>query len=525
MTNSRTTLTSAGMATFALLLICGCQITTAVSATRTAAPQPSSTGSPAPPDVTPAEVPTPAPATEADAAQVIDLTTALALTAGRSPEVAWAQARIEESRAKLSQADTLWLPSLRFGVNVNHHDGRIQDVAGSIIETSRSSLYGGFGAAAVGAGSPAVPGLQAQFRLTDAVFQPRIQRQALSARTAAARAASHDSLLATALAWVRLQKATQDKLLAETALADAAELERVTREFATAGQGLTSDYDRARTESAFRRTELHRASEAVSVASANLARQVRWEYGRLLLPAEQTPCPLTLVESSQTPRQLVAAGLAHRPEIAESRHLVSEAVQQLQREKWAPLIPSILLGVSYGGQSGGLGNDFVFPGDRFDADAAAWWEIRQLGLGEQAARREMQARITQTRMKQVALMDQIAREIVEASAQATARLARIESSREAAAAATESWQKNSERIRNGQGLPLEVLQSLQALHSARRDTVQAITDFNEAQFTLHRALGWPIQAAALKEAPIAPATAPPAGPTEPGPPAKPATGE
>jgi outer membrane protein TolC len=512
----RSTAISAGLLLVAAFSS-GCQIAGSVSsaphtivripASETSRPEVVIPAESSPPDTTEAmpEAPTNVSPSEP---QSIDLSTALALTAGRSPEVAWAKARIEESRARLSQADALWLPSLRLGMNINHHDGRIQDVAGTVIETSRSSLYGGLGAAAVGAGSPAVPGLQAQFRLSDAVFQPRIQRQTLSARTAAARAASHDSLLATALAWVRLQKAAQHRTLAETALADALELERVTREYAAAGQGLTSDYDRARTETAFRRSELHRAAESALVASAEMARQVRWEYGALLVPADQTPCPLVLVDVSQSAQQLVAAGLANRPEIAESRHLVSEAVQQLQREKWAPLIPSILLGVSYGGLTGGLNGDFKNEGDRLDADAAAWWEIRQFGVGEHSARREMQARITQTRMQQVSLMDQIAREVVEAHARAGERFKRIETSRAAAAAAVESWQKNSERIRNGQGLPLEVLQSLQALNLARRETVEAITDFNEAQFALHRALGWPIEASTLPQ-PLTPASEPP----------------
>jgi hypothetical protein len=70
----------------------------------------------------------------------------LMLTSGRNPQVAFAQARIEESRAQLDRAESLWLPSLRAGANYNKHEGRIQDVAGQVIETSRGSAYGGLGA-------------------------------------------------------------------------------------------------------------------------------------------------------------------------------------------------------------------------------------------------------------------------------------------------------------------------------------------------------------------------------------------
>lgn len=426
------------------------------------------------------------------AAQTIDLSTALMLTAGRSPQVAFANARIEESRAQLDRAESLWLPSLRAGANYNKHEGRIQDVAGTVIETSRGSVYSGLGAGAVGAGSPAVPGVLAQFHVTDAVFQPRISQQTMRARDANARAAVNDSLLATSLAYVQLLRASQEHAVANEAMLQAQELERVTREFAAAGEGLTSDHDRARAEFAMRKNELQRADEGVHVASAWLAQQVRWEYAQLLQPAESHLHPITMVDNDTSTQSLVAIGLSNRPEIAESRHLVCEAVERLNRERYAPLIPSVLLGVSYGGLAGGLGGNLQNGGDRLDADAVAYWELRQLGFGEQAARREAGSRIVQTRTKQIALMDQIAREIVESHAQAQSRWQQIQTAQEAVSAAQDSFDRNWDRIENGQGLPIEVLQSTQALTNAQREYTRAVADYNVAQFTLHRSLGWPV---------------------------------
>ncbi len=313
--------------------------------------------------------------------------------------MAFAQARIHESRAQLDRAEILWLPSLRAGASYNKHEGRIQDVAGTIIETSCGSFYSRLGAAAVGAGSPAIPGLSAQFHVADDVFQPRIAQQTMYARNAGARAAMNDGLLETSLSYMQLLQASQEQAVASEALQQARELERVTSEFAAAGQGLTSDHDRARAELAIRKNELQRAEEAVHVASARLAQQVRWEYGQLLQPAEPALYAFTLVDHDVPAQGLVAVGLSHRPEIAEARHLVCEAVERRYRERYAPLIPSVLLGVSYGGLTGGLGSDMINTGDRFDADAVAYWEIRQLGFREKAARCEASARITQSRMQ------------------------------------------------------------------------------------------------------------------------------
>ena len=50
-------------------------------------------------------------------------------------------------------------------------------------------------------------------------------------------------------------------------------------------------------------------------------------------------------------------------------------------------------------------------------------------------------------------------------------------------------------MRDLEGLPIETLQSIQALDQARREYLRALVDYNAAQFRLQRALGWPIDLA------------------------------
>ncbi|MDX1924880.1 MAG: TolC family protein [Pirellulaceae bacterium] len=100
--------------------------------------------------------------------------------------------------------------------------------------------------------------------------------------------------------------------------------------------------------------------------------------------------------------------------------------------------------------------------------------------------------MTQARMRELGIMDRIAREVNETQAQLKARKKQIEISEEALQAANDSFEKNWERIRNGKGLPIEVLQSLQALATAQREYIRVVSDYNVAQFTLQRSLGWPI---------------------------------
>lgn len=420
----------------------------------------------------------------------IDLASAMQLAAGQNPNVAFARERINEAFAQHARAEALWLPSIRAGANWNKHEGRIQDVAGKVIETSRGSYFGGLGANAVGAGSPTVPGIMASFHVADAIHQPKITEHAAASRQYSASVAEQDVMLQAAIGYLELLRANQELAIARDIEQLANKLTSLTKAYADTGQGLAADHDRARAELAVRRNETVRAEEGVQVASARLAQVLHIDPSVELLPTETTVVPLSLTAANGSLQDLVATGLSHRPEICEQRQLVEEACARLKREKHAPLLPSVLLGVSYGGFGGGLGTNFRGPSDRLDADAIAFWEVRNLGLGEKAARDEANSRVNQARWREIATLDRIAREVVESHAQVTARQRQLAVAEEGVQAATSSFERNSERIRNAQGLPLETLQSLQALAQARREYLRTVNDFNVAQFQLQRALGW-----------------------------------
>jgi len=423
--------------------------------------------------------------------QPIDLGAALALVSGQNADVAFARWRVQEAQARLDQARVLWLPSIQFGVNYHRHDGNLQNIEGRIVDINRSSLNAGFGAGAVAAGSTTHPGLVARFHLADAVFQPQIAERAAWARGHAADAVVQERMLDAALAYLELLDAAQAIAIAQDELAHTAQLAELTDAFARTGQGLPADADRARTEAALRRNGLLRAQERFAVASARLAEVLSVDPGCQLLPCELTVAPMELVAPGVAPCELLTAGLTHRPELRESRCLVAEACERLRREQYAPLVPSLLLGVSYGGFGGGVGGNVARFHDRADFDALAVWEVRNLGFGERAARQTAGAQVEQARSQQVRLMDRIAREIHEARAQCDFRRQRIAVSEAAIVSAEESYERNLSRIREGQGLPIEALQSIAALAAARREYLSATIDYNAAQFRLHRALGWP----------------------------------
>jgi outer membrane protein TolC len=90
------------------------------------------------------------------------------------------------------------------------------------------------------------------------------------------------------------------------------------------------------------------------------------------------------------------------------------------------------------------------------------------------------------------VLNLVMREVAEANSQVQARKRQIAVAESGVKAAQASYKLNLERIRGVQGLPLEVLQSIQALDQARREYLRAVTDYNRAQFHLFRAMGWPV---------------------------------
>jgi outer membrane protein TolC len=102
--------------------------------------------------------------------------------------------------------------------------------------------------------------------------------------------------------------------------------------------------------------------------------------------------------------------------------------------------------------------------------------------------------VEQAQFREVAALDRVAREVVEAHAQVQSRQGQIATAQEGVQSAVASYDRNLDRIKNVQGLPIEALQAIQALTQARREYLRAIVGYNEAQFRLHRALGWPSEA-------------------------------
>lgn len=425
----------------------------------------------------------------------LNLPTALSLVGGSQPVVGLAQWRVQQAYAKLDQASALWLPSIRAGFSFHRHDGNYQASDGSIVDVNRNSFQYGLGNGATGAGTTPQPGIVSQFHFAEAIYEPKVRRKTAWAAGHAAVATQNQQMLRVAVAYTQLLRAYQEVHILEQALDRTASLQGLTQNFAESGQGLQADADRLQTEAVMVESRLISARENVDVASADLAQALSIDATQTILPMDASVVPLEFVTEQYEAASLVGTGLATRPELKESQALVSAAVERLKQVKHMPLIPSVVLGYSNSGFGGGLGNDLADVRNRYDLDAQMVWEVRNMGFGEKARRREASAQIQQAKYENLRMMDNIANDITTAHAKVLHRAEQIQLMQNATTTATNSYQRNVDRIRDGAGLPLEALQSLQALEQVNLRLLNITADYNNAQFELQWALGWPVDAA------------------------------
>ncbi len=423
----------------------------------------------------------------------IDLPTALQLAGANNLQIVLAQQKVGEAMAKRSGAEAIWIPSFVAGAVYSHHDGRVQNTDGTIIDVERNARFVG-GGPNLGAFPLTGPGgpparLALGLPLADVMFAPLAERQMVVAAQAASDAAFNDALLQVCVAYFDLVQAQGGVAIAEEAVRNANELERLIVSRVRAGTAPPADEMRARVEVAERGRQRLAAGESVQVASAELARLLRLDPTTALFAMESAPAPIELVNVDRPLPELLAHGLATRPELTQYRAIAQATLDRYQQERTRVWLPTAQVGFSAGGMGGGTDASSDGLEGRTDFDAAMVWELRNLGFGNRALQRERWSQHRQAETSVEQLIDSVSAEIVAAYYQVHSRQEQVEVARSGVAAATESVPLNFKGILGGELRAIEAQQAIQALAQAQKRYLDSVVDFNRAQCQLLRAIG------------------------------------
>lgn len=443
---------------------------------------------PRPPGPLPRDTPPP----PARPPMTIDLGAALNLVNASNPTISLARERVNEAVARQQQAAVLWIPNAFVGGNPDapaflptfyHHDGQIQNAAGNVFNTVKSNF------------APQT-GVSVNLSLAEAIFAPRVARQATAAAAARAQAVTDDVQLDVALTYLDLMQAfgalainAETIRMAEQMLNAAVSAER-------GGFGkTTADANRARTELETRRRERIDLEGQAAVVSAHLTQLLLLDPAIDLLPGDRAVVPIALVNTDVGLDELIATGLLNRPELAESRALVRLALAEWRADKLRPLIPTLQVfyyNTSFQGGDPGFHN----TGYRDDLLAQAGWELKNGGLGDLYRARASRARYNEANFHVLEVQAQVGAEVAAAAKLTMSHGRTLKHAQEAVRQAEEMWtrlQKMAFGVVGGLGKydPLEPLLAEQQLHEARMQYLAEVVGYNRQQFRLYWAMGQP----------------------------------
>lgn len=440
---------------------------------------------------------------------LIDLGSALKLAGVENPELLLARARVAQAVAERQLAVAQLLPDLNLGTNFDTHNGALQQARGNILEVNRSAMYFGLGANAVAAGTVNIPGLYYNMNVGEAWFRFLISRQRVRTSEYNTEATRNDVLLRTCLAYLDLLSADGRRSIAAKNREQAAEVARLTAEFANAQQGREADARRARVELERRDIEFTQTEGDTLSASAKLCQILNLDPSTRLKPIDGWVVPSPIVPDPIPLPELIAIAMLQRPELAARRSEVRTALYELSLAKVLPFAPNMILGYSAGGFGGGSnlisqpggfvnGSGQVVEAPRFgdfagrsDLDVAVFWTFKNMGVGNWAMVRIADSRAKQSQFREIETLNQVRAEVAEAHARVASRYLQIESAEKAVRSGIDAFEEDMTRIKGGQGFPLELVDSLRILCRARYEYLDSIIGYNRAQFQLWVSLGRP----------------------------------
>ncbi len=427
---------------------------------------------------------------------MIDLASALRLAERWNPRLGLSREAVREALAIHRGAQLLLVPDLNAGTNYHLHNGPLQTSFGLIRTLNEQSVYVGGGSGALAAGTIEIPAVRIFTHLGDAIFAPLATQQDWAARSAQANATEVLVLLDVAARYLQLAGEEASIEAWRQSLGEGLEIARVTEAFARVGQGREGDFKRSQSNALLLKIDLQQAEAQANVASNELARLLRLDPA-IRLTTLRAPIELVVLVDPRTPVEaLVDLALRRRWELAAQSAQIAAAQQRYRQEKTRPLFPLLSVGLSGGGFGGGsnqtsLGVSSFFQAfsGRDDFDVLAVWTLQNMGVGNIALTRQRRIERDTLSSQRVLIAARVRREVTEALAAVQAARRRIDSADLQLEAALRGQAEELNRTRAGEGLPIEALNSVNLLASARQDAVHAVVTYNLAQFQLFAAIG------------------------------------
>jgi outer membrane protein TolC len=457
------------------------------------------------------ELPTPEPG---DLRFPINLGTALRLADERPLVIAAAQASAWVAEAQLQNAKTLWLPAFNLGVDYTRHDGNGPDTLngqnvplginalgqpdpnsfGRPLDQHINFLYAG----------------GAFFLMeysTEMIFRPLAARQNLNAARANIQTAKNDALLMSSDAYFEVHKwrgtyaGAIDVVVKGRRLVG--KIDELARDLVPA-----VEVDRARNFLAEMEQEAVVARQNWRKSSANLTEVLRLDPRAVAEPLEPDHLQITLIDPGRSLDELMPIALTNRPELASQQALVQEALVNIRKEKLRPLMPIMMLNgfqtpyeqLQFGVNGIGSGNSLNNWSARDDFAPGMMFQFDSFGMGNAALVKWKRGDASAAMVQLYKAQDLVAADVTRSQARLQSAAARVAQAERELQGALINYTGVVEGLgqtkRFGNVLqlvfrPQEAVFSLKLLKLAYDHYWLTVGEYNQAQFRLYHALGYP----------------------------------
>lgn len=409
-------------------------------------------------------------------AEPIDLATALRLAGAQNLDVQIAREKVAEAKASHEGAVAQFFPWISPGLSYRSHEGRIQDVAGNIIEVSKQSYT-------VGAT------LAAQLDIGNAYYRALEAKQLVKAAGHAVDSQRNLAIAIAALGYFDLARAQAAVGVAQEAIRISRDYEEQIQRAVEAGIAFKGDALRVCGQTRRNELLLRQTQEQQRIAAARLAHALRLDATVELTAQETELVPLSLVDTNTPLGALAQQALAAHPDIQQTQSQLAAATDARKGALYGPLVPTLGAQASLGGLAGGQSSALGNFGDSQDYLASLSWRIGPGGLFDSSRLHAADARLRGVKLQSEKVKDEIIRQVVEAVMRIRSLGDQIATARQSLALAEETLKLSRQRKEFGVGVVLETIQAEQDLTRARNDYLNIVAEFNKSQYSLRRALG------------------------------------
>jgi outer membrane protein TolC len=407
----------------------------------------------------------------------IDLPTAVRLANAQNLDVQIARESVRQAEAQRTSALEQFLPWVSPGVGYHRRDGVAQGSPSGII-----------GNAAYGAYNPG-GSLVAQVAIGDAYYNSLAARRLVAASTEGLETQRQAAVLLAAQGYFELLKTKALADVLRSAISISQNYQTQLHNAVASGVAFRGDELRVQSQTEHYQLLLRDAVAQQRVAAVDLVRVLHVDPRVELVARDSDLVPVTVVDTATSADSLVAIAIRARPELRRAAAVIEASDASHRGAVYGALIPAVGVQGFAGALGGGPDSGHSRVAGMTDYTLTVGWRLGPGGLFDAGRINGTNAQLSAAKLNQEKLRESIAAEVLAALARVRAYGAEIALAERTLTSAEETLRLTEARRQFGVGAVLEDIQAQQALTQARSDYVNAITQFNKAQYALSAAIG------------------------------------